>query len=124
MGVITRSETTVHEFAGVRFTGLVSPSKGADELMAWQTEVPPGTPATPHQVTREELVVILAGRARVHLDGTTTEAGPGDTVVVPPDTDFAIENAGDDTLRMLACMPSAGRARLDAGETMQLPWMV
>lgn len=123
MGVIAASEMKVHEFAGVRFRGLVAPSTGATELMAWQTEVPPGTPAATHQVTREEVVVILAGSAQVHLGGTTTAAEAGDVIVVPPDTDLAIENAGDETLRMLACMPAEGRARLE-GETMQLPWMV
>jgi mannose-6-phosphate isomerase-like protein (cupin superfamily) len=122
MTVITAGETDVHELFGVRFRGLASPSKGSTELMAWQTEVPPGTPATPHQLTREELVVILSGRGRADLDGTSTDVGPGDVVVVPPDTDFAIVNAGDETLRLLAVMPTSGQARID-GEAMTLPWM-
>jgi quercetin dioxygenase-like cupin family protein len=125
MGVIPRSETTIHEFAGVRFTGLVAPSKGSTELMAWQTEVPPGTEPAIHQVTREEIVVILSGLATVHYDGSAVEAKAGDAIVVPPDTDFALENAGDETLRVLACMSVEGRARMHgATETLQLPWMV
>ena len=123
MGVIPRSEANVHEFAGVRFTGLVSPSKGSTELMAWQTEVPPGTEPAVHQVTREEIVVILSGLASIHCAGTTTEAKAGDAVVVPPDTDFALENVGDETLRVLAVMPVAGQARM-GDDTVTLPWMV
>ena len=122
MAVLPAGEATTHELFGVRFTGLASPTRGSTELMAWQTEIPPGTPATPHQVTREELVVILAGRAQVRCGDEVTEAAAGDVVVVPPDTDFALDNTGDEPLRVLACMPIAGQARI-AGEAQTLPWM-
>lgn len=90
--------------------------------MAWQTEIPPGSPVRPHQVTREELVVVLSGRAQVHLGDTVTDAEAGDVVVVPPDTDFALANPGPEPLRVLACMPTAGQARIE-GEATTLPWM-
>ncbi|HEY8547595.1 MAG TPA: cupin domain-containing protein [Acidimicrobiales bacterium] len=122
MAVLTAGEATTHELFGVRFTGLASPSRGSTELMAWQTEIPPGTPATPHQVTREELVVILAGRAEVRLGDDVTPAGVGDVVVVPPDTDFTLHNVGDEPLRVVACMPTGGQARIE-GEARTLPWM-
>lgn len=122
MAVLPATEATTHELFGVRFTGLASPARGATELMAWQTEIPPGSEATPHQVTREELLVVLAGRAQAHCGDEVTPAGPGDVVLVPPDTDFALENVGDEPLRVIACMPVAGRARI-AGETQTLPWM-
>jgi mannose-6-phosphate isomerase-like protein (cupin superfamily) len=123
MAVIPASEATTHELFGVRFTGLASPALGSTELMAWQTEIPPGTPATPHQVTREELVVVLAGQADVRCgDDDATEAGPGDVVIVPPGTDFVLTNTGTEPLRVLACMQVAGQARID-GKTQTLPWM-
>ena len=123
MAVFPARDASTYELSGTRFTGLVSPSKGSTELMAWQTEIPPGSPVTPHQVTREELVVVLSGRAQVHFGDTVTDAGPGDAIVVPPDTDFALGNPGDEPLRVLACMPVAGQARLDDGEATTLPWM-
>lgn len=126
MTVLPAAEATTHELYGVRFTGLASPSRGTTELMAWQTEIPPGTPATPHQVTREELVVILAGRAEVRFgeDGDdVTPAGPGDVVVVPPDTDFALVNVGTEALRVVGCMSVAGQARVGGDEAQTLPWM-
>lgn len=122
MAVIHAAGARVHELHGVRFTALASPSSGSTELMAWQTEVPVGAPVTPHQVTREELVVVLAGRAEVLCGDTVGEATAGDLIVVPPDTDFAVGNAGDEPLRLLACMPIAGQARL-GGEATTLPWM-
>jgi mannose-6-phosphate isomerase-like protein (cupin superfamily) len=123
MAVLPADEATTHELFGVRFTGLASPSRGTTELMAWQTEIPPGIPATPHQVTREELVVILAGRAEVRFGDDVTPAGAGDVVVVPPDTDFALANVGTEVLRVVGCMSAAGQARVDGGEAQTLPWM-
>ena len=66
--------------------------------------------------------VVLAGRPRCAGDDDVTEAGPGDVVIVPPDTDFSPTNTGTKPLRVLACMPVAGQARID-GETQTLPWM-
>jgi len=122
MAVIPASEAKVHELAGVRFTALASPSRGSAETSVWQVEVPVGAgPGTPHELTREEVLVVVAGRAEVHLDGTSTEAGPGDTIVVPPHTPFALGNVGDEPLRALVCFPVGGEARLD-GATFVPPW--
>jgi quercetin dioxygenase-like cupin family protein len=123
MTVISGSEAKVHELFGVRFTNLASPSKGTTENSMWQTEVPPGSPVTPHQVTREELVYVLAGEAHIHIGDTVTKAAPGDVAILPADTDVAVENAGDGPLRLLAILPVAGRARID-GEEATLPWML
>ena len=68
-------------------------------------------------------MVVLSGRAQVHVGDTVTDAGSGDAIVVPPDTDFALGNPGDEPLRVLACTSVAGQARLDGGETTTLPWM-
>ena len=123
MTVISASEAKVHELFDVRFTNLVSPSKGSNENSMWQTEVPPGAPVTPHQVTREELVYIVSGQALIHIGDTVTKAGSGDVAIMPADTDIAVENAGDGPLRLLAILPVTGQARID-GETMTFPWMV
>jgi mannose-6-phosphate isomerase-like protein (cupin superfamily) len=87
----------------------------------WQVEIEPQTPSTPHQLTREEVFVVLAGRALVELDGHRATASAGDAVVVPAGTDFALSNAGDDVLRMLCCLPVGGQAV--AGDvTFTPPW--
>jgi mannose-6-phosphate isomerase-like protein (cupin superfamily) len=112
----------VHELHGVRFTSLVSPSSGSVDISVWQTEVPAGAPAAPHQLTRQEVLVVLAGRAVAHIGGSPTPAGPGDVVLVPADTDFALENVGDEPLRVIACFPVGGKGVLD-GEAVTLPWM-
>lgn len=122
MPVIPASEARTYELHGVQFRSLASPTNGSTETSVWQTEIPVGTPAAPHQLTREEIIVVLSGRALARFDDDVTEAATGDTIVVPPDTTFALENVGDEPLRVLACFPVGGQGRLD-GETITLPWM-
>jgi mannose-6-phosphate isomerase-like protein (cupin superfamily) len=80
-----------------------------------------GTP-TPHRLTVEEVFVVLAGTARVEIDGVTSTAGPGDAIVVPADVSFALANGGDSPLRLVCCQPVGGQAQLPGGEPFTPPW--
>lgn len=112
----------VHEMHGATFTSLASPRRGSRENSVWKVEIAPATPATPHQLTREEIFVVSSGRAAVALGGERFEVGAGDVVIVPPATDFAIEVVGEQPLRALVCFPVGGMARLADGTTFTPPW--
>ena len=59
---------------GLSVTGLAAPSRGASETCVWKLALAPNTPGTPHSVDREEIFVVLAGRATVVLGGETIAA--------------------------------------------------
>lgn len=122
MPVIAAPATATHELPGARFTALVGPRLGARDTSVWRVELAPGSQPTLHEVTREEVFVILAGRARVTLAGVESEAGAGDAVLVPAATPFAIACAGDTPLSALCCLPIGGQARLPGGEPFTPPW--
>ncbi len=122
MAVITAPSAPTHDIGGARFTSLATPARGSTDTSVWLVEVDPGAPATPHQLTREEVFVVLGGRASVQLGGTQHEAGPGDAIVVPADTPFALGAAGEEPLRALCCLPVGGQARLADGEPFTPPW--
>jgi mannose-6-phosphate isomerase-like protein (cupin superfamily) len=88
----------------------------------WKVEILPGTPATPHSLTREEVFVVLEGTASVRIAGRADEAVPGDAIVVPAGVDFEIENAAADPLRLMCCFPVGGQACLADGSTFTPPW--
>src|SRR5690349_17533485 len=91
-----------HELPGTRFTSLATPTTaGATDTAVWLVEIQPGTPATPHSLTREEVFVVLDGRASIRLGDAASEAGPSDAVLVPAEVPFAITAAGTEPLRML-----------------------
>ena len=59
MAIIPTTNRPTHERGGARFTSLASPARGSAETSVWIVEIDPGTPATPHSVTREEVFVVL-----------------------------------------------------------------
>jgi mannose-6-phosphate isomerase-like protein (cupin superfamily) len=122
MAVIPAPAAPTHRLGGASFTSLATPSRGSKDTSVWQVEIQPGTPATPHRLTREEVFVILGGSALVHIDGESATAGPGDVVVVPAAVDFEIVAGGAEPLRALCCLPVGGQARLADGEPFTPPW--
>lgn len=121
MAVIAAPPSPTHELPHARFTSLATPSRGSSETALWRVQIAPGAAPTPHSLTREEVFYVIAGRARVELAGETREAGPGDVIVVPRDTSFALANALDEPLELLCCMPVGGQARV-GDQTFTPPW--
>ena len=75
MPVLTAPVAPTHELGGNLFTSLATPSRGATDTAVWRVEIPPGTPATPHSLTREEVFVVLEGTAAVRIAGQAGVAG-------------------------------------------------
>jgi mannose-6-phosphate isomerase-like protein (cupin superfamily) len=111
-----------HELPGARFTSLATPTRGSRTTSVWRVELTPGTPGTPHELTDEEVFVVLEGRAKVRLAADTSEAGPGDCIIVPPNTPFSLEAVGASTFAAICCLPVGGRARLPDGKEFAPPW--
>ena len=109
MAVITAPARPTHDLGGTRFTSLATPSRGSTETAVSRVAIEPGVAPTPHRLTREEVFVVLAGRADVSLAGVGSVACAGDAIVVPADTDFALSNAGPDELAARV-LPPGGRA--------------
>ena len=121
MPVLTAPPQPTHDLGGSRFTSLATPSRGTVETSVWRVDIAPGTEATPHRLTCEEVFIVLAGRAAVSLDGVESPAAAGDAIVVPPDTDFSLSNAGTDELQLVCCLPVGGQA-ITSTATFTPPW--
>jgi mannose-6-phosphate isomerase-like protein (cupin superfamily) len=115
------SEPT-HRLGGTRFTSLATPSRGSAETSVWIVEITPGTPGTPHRLTREEVFVVLAGRAELRLADEISYAGVGDAIVVPPGVPFALAAAGEEPLRAVCCLPVGGQGQLGEEAPFTPPW--
>jgi len=66
--------------------------------------------------------VVESGRVTVVLGETSSEAVAGDTIVVPPDTDFALGATGDEPAVALCVLPAGGQARLAGEPPFTPPW--
>ena len=121
MPIIPAPEAPTHDLGGTRFTSLATPSRGNNETCVWHVEIEPGTPATPHSLTRGEVFVVLAGRATVRIGEAVAVAETGDAIVVPRDTQFALSNADAAVLRLVCCLPVGGLAWL-GDDSFTPPW--
>ena len=79
MPVITAPTSPTHEVGGTKFTSLATPRLGSARTSIWQVEIPAGEAPTPHELTEEEIFVVLDGAASVTLDGKVCAAGAGDS---------------------------------------------
>ncbi len=111
-----------HEVHATRFWQLAAPSTGSQEASVWRVELSPDAEPVPHELTREEILVVLAGTARASLDGVVEEVAVGGAIVVPPHTPFSLAAAGSEPLVAIAYLPVGGQAMVDGGEPFAPPW--
>ena len=91
---------------------------------AWRLRLEPGTPATPHRLTREEVLVAIAGRARASIGGAEHDLVAGGAVIVLAETEFALSNPHDAPFEAVAILPVGGQARIGEEAPFTPPWAV
>ena len=84
--------------------------------------VEPGTGAVPHQMTREETFVAIEGAARAIVGGREHHVATGSALVVPPHTDFALDNPFDAPFRAVVVVPVGGQAMIGDAPPFTPPW--
>ncbi len=91
----------VFELIGAAAGGLQSHSVA-------QVLLPPGKASRRHyHPVAEESYFILAGQARLELNGAIAHLGPGDAIAIPSGAAHQIHNEGDTDLIFLAiCVPA------------------
>jgi quercetin dioxygenase-like cupin family protein len=120
--VVRSSEAVTHEIHGACFVSYATPLTGSKELCAWRGEIPAGTKAPAHTVTREEIFHLLVGDLLITLDGHSERIGAGDTVIVNPGTALAVENPTDHTAISWVTTSIGLEAELADGTRITPPW--
>lgn len=82
-----------------------------DVSVVVRSESQPGYGPPEHTHEYLEIFVVQTGRGRYTVGGNQYDAGPGDVIIVPPDTTHGFVNIGDDVLRHTAIHM-----------TQQVPW--
>src|SRR5882757_5121041 len=95
MPVIQAADADVHELHGTTFVAYAAPSRGSEQLCTWRVEIPAGSPGVPHTVTREQVLCLVAGSARVTLGDETCDVAAGDVIVVPVSTMFCLKTTAE-----------------------------
>lgn len=86
---------------GVRSRPLCGPDFGASSLLTGMTEIPVGGEIPLHHHNTDEFIQVLAGRARVTIDGVDQLVESGDSTFVLPGIKHRYVNTGEEALRIL-----------------------
>jgi len=121
MPVIHPADAVPFETHGSRFLSYVSPSRGSNQLCAWQLEVPAGLQGVAHRPSREEVLLVLSGELRVTLDGLATALQPGDVVLVPAGSDLRVDAGPDGATAWVTTTPGL-EAIIADGTKIAPPW--
>ena len=127
MPVILAADAPRFNLAGAPqtvFTGLAAPSRGASETSVWRVALGPGTPASPHVLDHEEILVCLAGQAQAHLAADEFTIHTGDAIIVPAGTPFSLATPLAERFEAVAVLPVGARASMANGEWFMPPWTV
>jgi mannose-6-phosphate isomerase-like protein (cupin superfamily) len=122
MPIVQHQDAPVFELPGVRFTGLTSPTRGSKENAVWTVVVQPGTPGTPHRVTREETFVAVRGRAVLEVDGVAHDFSAGSAFAVPAGSRLSLTNPGPDPFHAVAVLPVGGQVTVGDAPPFTPPW--
>ena len=121
MPVIQAADAAVHEMHGTTFVAYAAPSRGSAELCTWRVEIPAGSAGVPHTVTREQVLCLTSGAARVTLGDETRDVVAGDVIVVPVGWAFCLETATEPATAWVTT--SAGlQATMPDGSMITPPW--
>jgi quercetin dioxygenase-like cupin family protein len=93
--------------ASRQFTIGLDPGVGCLSVTQFVGYVPPGR-APDHFHAYDEVLYVLEGEGRLHIDGEQEPLGPGSCVHLPARLVHCLENVGDDELRLCAVFRPAG----------------
>src|SRR3954464_15911405 len=86
--VVRAADVRTSETPNAVMTTLASPSLGGSESLAvWRVEMRQGQKGPAHSFDREQIWTVLTGAATVTLAGGVVALNPGDTIVLPPNTE-------------------------------------
>lgn len=106
---------------GNTFTSFASSARGSSQLCAWRLQVPAGLNGVPHRPSREEVLLVLQGLLRVHIDGEYADLEPGSVAVVPAGVSFCVDGGPQGGTAWVSTS-SGLTAITEDGTVMAPPW--
>ena len=100
----------------------MAPFKEFRELAAWRGEIPAGTKAPAHTVSKEEVLHLLGGELLITLDGRTERVRAGDTLIVNAGATLTVENPTAETAVTWVTTSLGLEAELADGTRIVPPW--
>lgn len=108
---------------GVMHATWAGSRDGLSTLSLWRQSLAPGGATPPHSHPCEEIVLCLAGRGDVHIDGVPHAFCAEQTVLLPANVPHQIFNVGPQPLETAAVFAATPvSVALPDGSALDLPW--
>lgn len=120
--IIRRADAPEFGEGGTLITGYASPTRGSESVAVWKVALAPGETSPEHELTKDEVFLVLGGEATFDVEGRRHQVRVGDAICVPPRTLFALSNPGTETMTAICCMAAGGQARIGDGEPFPILW--
>jgi quercetin dioxygenase-like cupin family protein len=104
-------------------TTLASPTLGGARAALWRVEMVPGASGPLHWFDVEQVWTVLAGSARIELDGDPVVVGAGDTVVMPARLPRQVHADPGSGFTALVTAPGGALATAPGAEPVLPPWI-
>jgi quercetin dioxygenase-like cupin family protein len=105
--ILAKANQPAKDLPGRSLRWLADHSQGTTATAVLENELKTGGFVPLHRHEVEELLLCLAGRGEVVLDGRTYAFGAGDTTIVPAGSVHGFNNVGDEWMHVLAFFPCA-----------------
>lgn len=127
MPVIRAEHAPTFSLPGLEVVSLAAPSRGSAETSVWRIRLAPSASGEPtagvtHSLNKEEIFVALSGRAIAMVGDERIEFSAGDTLVIPPNQQFSLGNAGLDAFEAVAIAGVGIQAQVGDGDAFTPPW--
>jgi quercetin dioxygenase-like cupin family protein len=123
MTFVRHDESVRFEMHGGVFNSFVRPAAGATQLCAWRIDLPAGLEGTAHQISHEEVFLVLEGTLSIEVDGVRAELAVGDVAHVPAGSSLRLDAGAAGGTAWVTC-PVGLTATLPGGATVAPPWTV
>lgn len=120
MPVVTAAEAPRFDTGGAIITGLAAPSRGASDTAAWTVELAADVPSPKHNLTHQEVFVVLEGAVTATFAEHEETAEAGGALIVPARTEFSLCSRGGPA-RAVCVFPVGARAIAEGAEFTP-PW--
>lgn len=121
--VIRRADARRTSTPNATMTTLASPTQGATRQALWRVEMAPGAVGPDHAMGGEQIWTVVAGAARVEVDGEAHDLAAGDTLVLPPDVPRRIHADADRGVEAVVTGPGADTASGPGREPVVPAWI-
>ena len=118
----TLEEAPLFETQNAKMRSYATPSLNGSGLAVWRTEMDGGTAGPLHRADGEQILVVVAGRARVESGEVARDLGPGDAAIIPANAQRMISNPfTEQAILIVAGEPNATAQTLTASHV-PIPW--